>query len=249
MKLHILGSSSKGNGYILQASTGASLIIECGLPLSIVKKALGWKLSGVAAALVSHNHGDHAGYVQEYSRAGIMVLAPGEVIAKRPAMPFSGELIANRAYRLGEYRVRTLPMQHANNDGTACECLGFIIEHSEMGRTLFATDTIALPFPIKGLHHVMIEANYDDDILQSNIDAGIVAGYERDRLRLSHMEISTTERMLRLIDMSDVVDVILLHLSERNADRQAFEQRIALACGKPCIAATAMTIDFNNQPY
>lgn len=249
MKLYILGSSSKGNGYILQASTGASLIIECGMPLMIAKKALDWKLSGVAAALVSHIHGDHAGYVQEYSRAGIRVLAPEEVIVKHPQMPFAGLLRVNRSYLIGDYTLRTIPMQHANSDGTPCECFGYIIEHPEMGRTLFATDTIALPFPIKGLHHVMIEANYDDDILQSNIDAGIVAGYERDRLRLSHMEIKTVERMIQTIDMSEVVEVILLHLSERNADRKAFIRRIESASGKTCIAATPGTIDFNKLPY
>lgn len=249
MKLHILGSSSKGNGYIMQSSTGASLIIECGLPLVEIKKSLNWRLSGVTAALVSHHHGDHAGYVRDYSRAGIRILAPGEVIAENASMPFSRVLEPNHGYVLGEYRVRTLPMTHANNDGTACECFGYIIEHPEMGRTLFATDTIALPCAIRGLHHIMIEANYDDDILDRNIEAGIVAGNERNRLRLSHMEIKTVERMIRALDMTDVVDVILLHLSDRNADRKDFQQRIANVSGKPCIAAQKMIIDFDKQPY
>lgn len=249
MKLHILGSSSKGNGYILQSSTGASLIIECGLPLIEIKKSLNWRLSGVTAALVSHHHGDHAGYVREYSRAGIRILAPGEVIAKNDPLTFSRILAPNRGYVIGEYRVRTLLMKHANNDGTPCECFGYIIEHPEMGRTLFATDTISLPSAIRGLHHIMIEANYDDEILDRNIAANVVAGNERDRLRLSHMEIKTVERMMRTLDMTDVVDVILLHLSDRNADRKDFQQRIANITGKTCIAAQKMIIDFDKQPY
>lgn len=249
MKLHILGSSSKGNGYIMQSSTGASLIIECGLPLIEIKKSLNWRLSGVAAALVSHHHGDHAGYVREYSRAGIRILAPGEVIAENQPLTFSRVIEPNRGYVIGEYRVRTLPMKHANNDGTACECFGYIIEHAEMGRTLFATDTVALPCAIRGLHHIMIEANYDDDILDRNIDAGVVAGSELARLQLSHMEIKTVERMMRTLDMTDVIDVILLHLSDRNADRNDFQTRIANISGRPCIAAQKMIIDFDKQPY
>ena len=249
MKLHILGSSSKGNGYILTSSTGASLIIECGVPLIEIKKSLNWRLSGVTGALVSHHHGDHAGFVREYSRAGIRILAPGEVIVDNEPLIFSRTLAANRGYVIGEYRVRTLPMTHANNDGTMCECFGFIIEHPEMGRTLFATDTVTLPCAIRGLHHIMIEANYDDDILERNIEAGNVAGNERARLRMSHMEIKTVERMMRTLDMTDVVDVILLHLSDRNADRKSFQQRIANASGKPCITAKKMIIDFNKQPY
>lgn len=246
MKLHILGSSSKGNGYILQSSTGASLIIECGVPLIEIKKSLNWRLSGVTAALVSHRHGDHAGYVREYSRAGIRIVAPMEVITENEPLTFSRSLMPNCGYVLGDFRVRTLPMTHANNDGTLCECFGYIIEHPEMGRTLFATDTIALPCAIRGLNHIMIEANYDDDILDANIAAGAVA---RDRLRLSHMEIKTVERMMKQLDMTDVIEIILLHLSDRNADRKSFAQRIANVTGKPCITAQKMIIDFDKQPY
>lgn len=249
MKLHILGSSSKGNGYIMESSTGVSLIIECGMPLIEVKKALKWQLSGVTAALVSHHHGDHAGYVSEYSRAGIRILAPGEVITEKGMLPFARVIEPNRGYILGEYRVRTLPMTHANNDGTPCECLGYIIEHEEMGRTLFATDTISLPCAIRGLNHIMIEANYDDSILDSNIERGIVAASERSRLHLSHMGIKTVERMMQTLDLREVADVLLLHLSERNADRKDFARRIANASGKPCMAARRMTIEFNKQPY
>lgn len=249
MKLHILGSSSKGNGYILQSSTGASLIIECGLPLIEIKKSLNWRLSGVTAALVSHHHGDHAGYVREYSRAGIRIVAPAEVITENEPLTFSRSILPNRGYVLGDFRVRTLPMTHANNDGTQCECFGYIIEHPEMGRTLFATDTIALPCAIRGLNHIMIEANYDDDILDANIAAGTVIANERNRLRLSHTEIKTVERMMKQLEMTDVIEIILLHLSDRNADRKSFTQRIANVTGKPCIAAQKMIIDFDKQPY
>nr|DAL02837.1 MAG TPA: RNaseZ [Caudoviricetes sp.] len=250
MKLHVLGSSSNGNGYIMQSSTGESLIIECGLPLIEVKKSLAWRLSGVAAAVVSHHHCDHAGRVREYSRAGIRIVAPYEVIERNQPLPFSRIIEPNRGYVIGKFRVRTLPMTHANNDGTACECFGYIIEHPEMGRTLFATDTVALPCPIRGLHHVMIEANYDDEILDRNIADGIVAGNERARLQLSHMEIGTVERMMQKIDMTDVVDVLLLHLSSRNADAASFVRRIAGTTGKPCqIARPGMVINFDKSPY
>lgn len=250
MQLHILGSSSSGNGYVLQAATGSALVIECGVPLREVKKALSWRLSGVAAALVSHHHGDHAGYVREYARAGIRIVAPGEVISRNQPLMFSRVAEPNRGYAVGEYRVRTLPMKHADNDGTPCECFGYIIEHPEMGRTLFATDTVALPCAVRGLNHVMIEANYDDDILERNIAAGTVAASERDRLRLSHMEIKTVERMMRTLDMSGVADVVLLHLSARNAAGDTFARRIAQTTGKPClIARSGMTINFDIEPY
>lgn len=250
MKLHILGSSSHGNGYIMQSSTGESLIVECGVPLVNVKKALAWRLSGVTAAVVSHHHGDHAKYVREYSRAGIRIVAPGEVIDRYSPLVFSRRIESNRGYVIGGFRIRTMPMTHANNDGTPCECFGYIIEHPEMGRTLFATDTVALPCAVRGLNHVMIEANYDDDILDANIASGDVDASERDRLRLSHMEIRTTERMMQTLDLTNVNDIVLLHLSARNAAGESFAQRIAATTGKPCqIARPGMIINFNIQPY
>ena len=41
MRMTILGSSSKGNCYVLQNDSEA-IIIEAGVKLSEVKKALGW---------------------------------------------------------------------------------------------------------------------------------------------------------------------------------------------------------------
>lgn len=251
MKLHVLGSSSNGNGYILESSTGESLIIECGVPLVNVKKTLGWKLSGITAAVVSHHHGDHAKYVGEYSRAGIRIVAPGEVLERYAPLTFERRIEANRGYAMGNFRIRTMPMTHANNDGTMCECFGYIIEHPEMGRTLFATDTVALPCAVRGLNHVMIEANYDDEILDANIAAGYVDASERNRLRMSHMEIRTVERMMQKLDLTNVNDIVLLHLSARNADRETFAERIAAATGKPThIARPGMVfIDYDIQPY
>ena len=43
MELKILGSSSSGNGYILEGETSA-LIIEAGVPLDKAKKALNFDI-------------------------------------------------------------------------------------------------------------------------------------------------------------------------------------------------------------
>ena len=66
MKLSVLGSNSLGNCYVLETDSEA-LIIEAGCKLSEVKKALRWKISKVAGAVVSHCHNDHSAYVKELS--------------------------------------------------------------------------------------------------------------------------------------------------------------------------------------
>ena len=61
MKMTILGSSSKGNCYVLQNDSEA-LIIEAGMSLAEVKKALGWDIAKVKVCIISHQHNDHAGH-------------------------------------------------------------------------------------------------------------------------------------------------------------------------------------------
>jgi Cft2 family RNA processing exonuclease len=55
MKLRCLGSSSKGNCYILESHNEA-LILECGVKLSDVKKVFGYELTKVKGLLVTHGH-------------------------------------------------------------------------------------------------------------------------------------------------------------------------------------------------
>ena len=74
MKLYILGSSSKGNCYLLQSEkTGEVLILEAGINLQEVKKALNFNLSSIVGCCITHEHGDHAKYVLQYLEARIPV--------------------------------------------------------------------------------------------------------------------------------------------------------------------------------
>ena len=56
MLLKILNSNSSGNCYILQAEDNSSLIIEGGVNLKEVKKALNFNISKVAGVIISHEH-------------------------------------------------------------------------------------------------------------------------------------------------------------------------------------------------
>lgn len=52
-RLKVLGSSSKGNCYILD-SNGEIIIIELGLSFAEILKGLNYKINDVAGCLVSH---------------------------------------------------------------------------------------------------------------------------------------------------------------------------------------------------
>ena len=77
MRLKVIGSSSAGNGYILENDREA-LLIEAGCRFAEVKEALGYNIRKVAGCIVSHEHKDHARYVEEVKAAGIPVIAVGD---------------------------------------------------------------------------------------------------------------------------------------------------------------------------
>lgn len=55
MVLKIISSSSRGNGYILE-SNASILLIEAGIPIMEVKKAIEFKVSKIRGVLISHEH-------------------------------------------------------------------------------------------------------------------------------------------------------------------------------------------------
>lgn len=106
MKLICLGSSSTGNGYLLQASDG-TLMVECGTPMQSVKKALGWQIGGIVGCVVSHEHQDHAKYLPEVLQCGIRVLALPEVFKAHPAKntSFCKPIKPMQGYKVGGFKI------------------------------------------------------------------------------------------------------------------------------------------------
>lgn len=245
MKLHILGSNSLGNCYVLESDTEA-LIIEAGLRMQNVKKALRWQIRKVVGAVITHEHNDHAGYVREMAASGVLVLALEEVFKTHglSGKPFTKAIVPNKGYKVGGFKVFAVPVKHD------VPCLGFIIEHEEMGKLLFITDTVTLDVLVPGLNHIMIEANYADDIVERNIESGEMPEAMRPRLLNSHMEISQTKAILAENDLTHVDNIVLIHLSDGNADEARFVREVEELTGKTVYAANAgMTLDLSKTPY
>lgn len=245
MVLQCLGSSSSGNCYILQSTTGC-LIIEAGVPMRDIKKSLDWKLSNVVGCLVSHRHKDHSLSVRDMLSNGIRVLALADVFDSQNIKnrTFCQEIQPMRGYKIGEFKVFVLPLAHD------VPCVGFIIDHPDMGRLFFATDTMMLEYKIPQVDHIMIEANYSDDVLRYNIENGITPSAMKDRLLHSHMELGTLIDIINDNDLTNVQELILLHLSGDNSDEQVFIREVSKNAGKPIyVAKSGMNINLSKTPY
>ena len=245
MKLTVLGSSSSGNSYILEASDGV-LVIECGLPFIEVKKAIDFKIDCIVGAIVTHQHGDHAKYIAEYLKSAIRVCALKEVFDAYTLKQriFCKTIEPMHGYRIGTFKVFVVPVEHD------VPCVGFVIEHADMGKMLFVTDTMMFEYRIENLSHILLEANYSDEILDYNIENSITPASMRPRLLQSHMEIKTTEQILLSSNLDSVNEIVLIHLSNNNSDAEQFKQRIMQKTGKPVIIAKrGVTVNVSKEPY
>jgi len=247
MNLKILGSSSKGNCYLLQGKR-ETLIIEAGIPFKDIKKGLDFDLSKVVGCLVTHEHKDHCKGVDDVLHAGIEVWAT----TKTHGAMRTGESRRARflytegsSVRIGEFEVRPFSIQH-----DAVDPVGFLIHHPECGVVLFATDTYYLKYKFRGLNNIIIEANYCEDVLNEREEAGTGNQYVSDRVRRSHMSIQNCEKALLANDLSAVNNIVLIHLSDSNSDEKRFKERIEKVTGKTVhVADAGMSINFDKTPF
>lgn len=57
MFVRCIGSGSSGNSMSLYSNSGNILLLDLGLPRKEILKAIDFDVSGIASALVSHEHG------------------------------------------------------------------------------------------------------------------------------------------------------------------------------------------------
>lgn len=247
--LKCLGSSSSGNGYIIETG-GEALMLECGIAMTQVKKSLNWQLSKITACLISHRHQDHSKHLPEVQKCGIRVMALDEVFDRLSSRSFCTPIQPMHGYKVGGFKVLAFDLDHADNDRSPCPCLGFLIEHEEIGKLLFVTDTMMLRYQFPGVNHIMIEANYEDEILDYNIEQGVTESWQKPRLLASHLEIRQTAEILQRADLSGVQNIILLHLSSRNSNPDLFRKIAQEATGKPVeIARPGLIVPLSKDPY
>ena len=208
MTLKVLGSESSGNCYLLE-SFFEIIILEAGISFHEVKKALNYDLRKVTACLITHSHGDHCKYSSDYMKAGIDIYTSNETIQ---ATGLSGHRVhpiqANSMIRIGEFKIIPFPVPHG------VPTLGFLISHPYSGSILFVTDAACIPNKFNSLNHILIEANYQDDILTSDRPVG------------KHMSLATCLEFLHANDMRQVRNIVLLHLSSANSDAIMFSKSV-----------------------
>lgn len=234
--LHIISSGSQGNNYILDCN-GEKLIIELGVQFKRTLKVLNYNLDGVAGCCVSHIHHDHSAAITNALSYGLKVLAPRSVCMSYPNCM---EVVSLRKYKIGGFTIIPLEVHHN------CECMAYVIDHKDMGRLVFYTDTRVFNYHIPNVNYILGEVNYSDDVILDNLCEGrdVRSQYE------NHMSLDTAINVIRRLYSPKLSKVICCHLSDSNADENAIKRRFKEELGlNVLIAESGLAVNLSEDDF
>lgn len=216
MYIHSVNTGSVGNCYILEIN-GEYLVLDCGVPYMEIARTIGFRVTKIAGCLLTHEHGDHAKCAPELVRRGIKVYtSKGTCKHVKGCKPVE----KMKEYQVGSFTIMPFDVPHDCE-----EPFGYLIRHEKMkGDLCFITDAMYCKYRFKGLRHIMIEANYSDELVSKDPE------FLKNRIRHSHMSIDTCCDFIKL-NKESAETITLLHMSDRNSDAKDFEKRIKQISG------------------
>ena len=238
MKMTTLSSGSHGNGYLIH-NDAECLIIECAVDIKQVMKAIDFKVEIVSGCIATHAHLDHSGKIQQYAQKGIKVYSHKDTFRGFKHHNFV-EVDTQRNFQVGNFKIRAFEVEHDVKN------YGYLIDHPETGRFCFITDATTAPFQFPNLNHILIEANYDKEIIDTNDTSYFV----RDRVVNSHLSFDSCLEFLSLQNIENVNNIVLLHASDSNSDILTFRDKVESMYGiNTLIAEKGLEIDLNLEPF
>lgn len=207
------------------------LILDAGIPIKNIKRALNWQLGGIQAVLCTHGHHDHDLSVKDFENMGIPVFKPFD---ETKACPLK--------IRYGSFGIQAFKVPH---DGVPC--YGFYIT-VDGHRILYATDFEYLPCSFKNvrLTDMIVECNHQTEL----IDKGKVKYPHQIK---GHCSLDTLiEKVIKENMTSDLRTVILCHMSgdSCNAEECISEVQKVVGEGVKCVCAAAgLEVELSQYPF
>ena len=217
-----LQSGSKGNCYYVE-SDDTKILVDAGITIRQARLRLEHHkkdLESVTDLLITHDHSDHCRYLADYSRRlNVIVHATQRTLNAIARRPKSTKAIENtccfragQSITVGELKVHSIPTPHDAADGVAC------VLENEIHRVGILTDLghafSGLREVLQSLDAVIIESNYDEEMLHS----GPYPEFLKQRIRGSggHLSNEDSARLIHMADNERLKWVCMCHLSDEN---------------------------------
>ena len=222
MDIKIIASGSRGNAYLI-GDGHTLLLLDAGIPFKRIQIGCGFRTSKIDGCLVTHRHGDHSAAIPKLIARGIAVYSNADVVGLYEGVQ---ELTALKEHTIGTFRILPFEAEHD------VPCYGYQVTSAATGEKLvYITDSAYVKYTFSGLTHIMIEANYDEDIMLGNVRDEKIPFSLAERVAGTHMSIDTLIDLLRANDMTKVRQIYLLHLSDNNSDAEVFKRLVQQETG------------------
>lgn len=247
------GSGSSGNcAYIGNGETG--FLIDAGVNSDTVITELrrhGIKMESVMGVILTHDHSDHVRYIYPLIRKRMHMgvyctprtlngLLRRHSISNR-LKDYHRPIYKEHPFKIGPFTLTAFDVMHDGTDNA-----GFLITYGEHNLVV-ATDLGCISeradFYMRQANYLMIEANYDDDMLS----AGSYPEHLKGRIRSAngHLDNKITASYLAQIYTPKLRNIFLCHLSKDNNTPE-----IALHTVEEALTqAGAVVGDGSNTPY
>lgn len=223
--LKVIGTGSRGNCLAVYDSRGKYILLDVGLPIKTILKGVEYNIKDCLAAFVSHVHLDHSKAINDCIQYGIPVYANEEVCKKYPKCHLIDAL------GVGEFdgfKVRSFGVAHDVKNNA------FTIDTIDGIRILYATDMSSVKWCSKNVNYAVIECNYSEEELISNI----VEDEESRSKYYNHFELNKCIHYLKHgIYNTELRGVILWHMSKTNIDVKKAVEKVRLELGFPYVYA------------
>jgi phosphoribosyl 1,2-cyclic phosphodiesterase len=185
-------------------------MVECGLTYQDIRKrllAIDLSVNDLSGCLVTHAHQDHCQGAFQLSR--YTTIYASEFTLSQLDLFNEQKLVEWRGYRVGDFTVIGFPVEHDINGA-----YGFIL-YADDEWLLFINDTKYIEYDLSKFKfdYVMIESNYNDDLIDSD-------DIRNKRTINSHMALSTTLSTLKSLNQENIQEIYLMHLSNGNSNER-----------------------------
>ena len=231
MQIDVLASSSLGNAYIVSDGT-TSILLDAGIPYKELQVKSDFKVNEVAACFISHSHQDHSKAVKDLLSATIDVYALPETLS---AMGVSDHHRTHsveplKSITINTFEIMAITMYHD------CPCVGYMVYSEKTGeRLFFATDTYKITVNPQSVDYLILEINYQKEIVNNLVNEGKMEASIRARLLFSHYELSKALKWLKKIDKSRLKRIYVAHLSNGHSNAEHIRQAVIAETGVPTV--------------
>ena len=231
MQIEVLASSSLGNAYIVSDGV-TSILLDAGIPYKELQVKSDFKINGVAACILTHLHQDHSRAVKDLLKYAIDVYALPETLS---ALNVSEHHRTHRVEPLKPFTVYTFEIM-AITMHHDCPCVGYMVYSNVTNeRLFFATDTYKITVNPQSIDYLILEINYQKEIVNNLVNEGIMESSIRARLLFSHFELSKALNWLKRIDKSRLKRIYVAHLSNGHSNAEEIKRAVIAETGVPTV--------------